>query len=414
MTPFHLIAKPVGPLCNLRCEYCFYLEKEALFRHEKHSDYKMSDQVLEAFIQQYIAAQPEGTREINFSWQGGEPTLLPRSFFEQVLEYQQKYLRPEMTITNALQTNGTLITSDWAQWLAKHNFLVGISIDGDEELHNRYRKDKNGNGTFTQVMAGIEHLKTAGAEFNTLTVVQNHNSLYPKRIYTFLKGIGSQFLQFIPIVEPTEKGLASSRSVFAEQWGRFLNEIFDCWLLANDIGKIYVQLFDVLLGLHAGYPASLCLHGPTCGRAAAIEHDGTIYSCDHFVTPENRLGNILQDDLVACMFQEKQILFGKNKRDALPKICRTCRWLPLCNGGCPKDRLLHQKDGALNYLCKGYAAFYAHTEPFFRAMVSCLQQGVAPAEFRRFFTVPKKTVGRNDLCPCMSGKKYKYCHGSKY
>jgi uncharacterized protein len=408
--PFHLMAKPIGPLCNIRCEYCFYLEKEELFGHHKRSEYVMSDEVLESFTKKYIEAQPEGTAEVNFAWQGGEPLLLPQAFFEKAITYQQKYKRPGMRITNAVQTNGILMTPEMAGWFTEHDFLVGVSIDGDRERQNRYRKDREGEGTFDKVMAGIENLKAAGAQFNTLTVVQADNAEHPEEVYSFLKNIGSQYLQFIPIVEPVGKEEVSPRSVSPEQWGRFMNGVFNIWV-KDDISKIYVQHFDMLLGIHGGYPSSLCVHAETCGKAMAIEHDGTVYSCDHFVFPENRLGNISTDDLKEMVQGVKQLAFGKGKRDNLPGECRECSWLRLCYGGCLKDRIVPAQGGMLNYLCGGYTALYAHTEPFFQAMVRCLQQRISPAQFRRFFQVDKGAAGRNDPCPCLSGKKYKQCHG---
>ncbi len=370
----------------------------------------MTDEVLEAYTKKYIEAQPEGTTEVNFAWQGGEPTLLPTSFYEKALRFQEKHKRPGMKISNALQTNGILIDRERAEWLAANKFLVGVSIDGDEKQQNRFRKDRKRNGTFEKVMAGIENLKAAGADFNTLTVVQNDNARDPERVYNFLKSIGSEYLQFIPIVEPLPDGSISKRSVTPEQWGRFLNTVFDLWA-REDIGKIYVQHFDLLLGLHAGYLSSLCVHSETCGNAMAIEHNGAVYSCDHFVFPENHLGNITEDDLPSMLTGQKQRAFGNGKRDNLPEECTHCRWLKLCHGGCLKDRLVPATGGMLNYLCKGYASFYEHTAAYFQAMARCLQQRISPAGFRQYFAVPKDSAGRNDPCPCLSGRKYKQCHG---
>ncbi len=407
---FHLMAKPTGPLCNIRCEYCFYLSKEAMFPGKKNrADFTMPDNVLEKYVRSYIESQPPGTRELMFSWQGGEPSLLPRSFFEKALQFQQRYARPGMQISNALQTNGIRINREWAQWLSEHKFLTGISIDGPEELHNRYRKDRQGRGTFSQVMAGLENLKAAGAEFNTLTVVQNHNAEHPRRVYNFLKSAGSQFMQFIPIVEP---GIGK-RTVSAQQWGRFLNEVFDTWAAA-DIGRVFVQHFDMLLGLHAGYPSSLCTHAVTCGNAMAIEHDGSVFSCDHFVFPENYLGNILDDSLADMAESPLQQRFGAGKKDKLPLKCQSCAYLKLCGGGCPKNRLLDAPGGKLNWLCDGWYAVYEHTEPYFQAMMRALQARLPASEFRRFFIpspAQKARLGRNDPCPCLSGRKYKACHG---
>lgn len=433
--PFHLMAKPIGPICNIRCEYCFYLSKEKLFSHQRKADFAMREDVLETFIRQYIEAQPEGTKEITFAWQGGEPTLLPQSFFEKAVALEKECVRPGMKIQNAFQTNGTLVDRSRAEWFAENSFLVGVSIDGPEDLHNRYRLDRNGNGTFRDVMAGIEHLKAAGVEFNTLTVVQENNAKYPERVYTFLKSIGSTFLQFIPIVEPVpgggagsqrgvdqhssgssgsiassggvgsrSAGVVSNRSVSAAAWGSFMNGVFDRWV-RKDIGKIYVQHFDLLLGLYAGYPSSLCVHAETCGNALAIEHDGTIYSCDHFVFPEYRLGNVVEEHVREIVNKPQQIKFGNDKRDGLPDVCRTCRYLHLCRGGCPNDRLIESPGGRLNILCEGYYSLYEHTEPHFRAMAQALAHGLPASEFRRFFRI--------DPGPYGSGKKFKVYHGAE-
>ncbi|SDP80946.1 uncharacterized protein SAMN05660330_04200 [Desulforhopalus singaporensis] len=381
-----------------------------MFQHKNRSAYIMSDDVLEAYIEKYISVQPEGVKEINFVWQGGEPALLPRLFLEKILKYQHKYHRAGMRVSNVLQSNATLITGDLADWLAKNHFLVGVSIDGDEELHNLYRRDRNGKGTFSRVMRGIENLKSAGAEFNTLTVVQHHNGAYPERLYSFLTGIGANFLQFIPLVEQTGNKTPCSLNVDAEQWGRFLIGVFDCWVRGRDIGKVFVQHFDMLLGIYCGYPASLCVHSEICGDAAVIEHNGDLYSCDHFVTKDNFLGNILTDDLQACINGKQQTIFGNVKKNSLPRQCLYCSWLQLCHGGCPKDRIVAAENGMLNYLCDGYKTFFAHADPFFKAMTVCLQRKIPPAEFRQFFIVTEK-VGRNAPCPCQSGLKHKLCHG---
>ncbi len=420
--PFHLMAKPIGPLCNIRCEYCFYLSKEELFGSKNRSEYAMKEDVLETYIRQYIQAQPEGTPEITFAWQGGEPTLLPQAFYEKAVEFEKKYVPAGMKVQNAFQTNGILVSRSRAEWFAKNNFLIGISIDGPEDLHNRYRLDRGGKGTFKEVMAGLENMKSAGVEFNTLTVVQNDNAEHPERVYDFLKEIGSRYFQFIPIVETlpgTEGGVSnrkvSSRTVSPVQWGRFMTGIFDRWV-KSDIGEVYVQHFDMLLGLHAGYPSSLCVHAETCGNAMAIEHDGSVYSCDHYVNPEYRLGNVMDEDLVQIVSKLKQIQFGLDKRDGLPGKCRACPHLQLCRGGCPKDRIVEmpgdEYGGKLNWLCEGYYALYEHTAPHFRAMVQTLHRRMPAGEFRRFFIVDDdRRPGRNESCPCGSGRKFKVCHG---
>ena len=408
--PFQLMAKPIGPICNIQCEYCFYLSKEELFSHSRKSDFAMRDDVLESFIRQYIDAQPEGTRYITFAWQGGEPTLLPQVFFDKAVELENRYARPGMRILNALQTNAMLMNQKRAQWFKDNNFLIGVSIDGPEELHNRYRIDRSGKGTFSRVITGLENLKAVGAEFNTLTVVQDHNSQYPQRVYEFLKSIGSTFLQFIPIVEPLTGGV-SKRTVSAASWGTFMTGIFNQWI-AGDIGEIFVQHFDLLLGLHAGYPPSLCVHSETCGNALAIEHDGSIYSCDHFVTPQFQLGNITEHALIDLVEGPFQRQFGRDKRDTLPDKCRSCQHLKLCWGACPKNRLREFPGGKLNWLCEGYYSLYEHTKPHFKAMVRALAHRRPATEFRDFFVIdPINSPLRNDPCPCGSQKKFKHCHG---
>ena len=405
--PFHLLSKPIGPLCNIACDYCFYLEKEEMFGNKVRSEYAMSDEVLDAYVANYIAAQPEGTVEVNFAWQGGEPTLLGTEFFERAVSYQKKYARRGMTITNAIQTNGILMSRERARWFRDHDFLVGVSIDGPEELHDRYRRTRTGGGTFREVMQGIENLVAEGTEFNTLTVVQSDNGHHPETVYDFLKSIGSRFLQFIPIVEPLPEAVAernqgdtsgragggtsrrrgaaavSDRTVPAALWGSFLNGVFDRWLAA-DVGDVFVQHFDMLLGIHAGRPSSLCVHSRHCGRALAIEHDGSLFSCDHFVTQKHRVGSILHDELSAVVDGNKQRTFGTNKFDLLPNKCRKCPYLRLCYGACPKDRIIHTPSGKLNWLCEGYFAFYEHTAPVFEAMARAIANGRPALDWQRF------------------------------
>ena len=407
------MAKPIGPLCNIRCEYCFYLSKEEMFPgHRNRSDFTMNEEVLEAYIRQYVETQPQGTKEITFAWQGGEPTLLPESFFEKAVEFERKYTPPGVKIANAFQTNGILVSRSRARFFAENDFLIGISIDGPEDLHNRYRVDRAGQGTFRDVMAGLENIKAAGAEFNTLTVVQSDNAEHPERVYDFLKSIGSTFFQFIPIVEKLPGGGVSERTVRAGQWGRFLNGVFDRWI-HRDIGDVFVQYFDMMLGLHAGYPASLCTHARTCGNAMAIEHDGSVYSCDHYVFPEFRLGSVMETGLAAMADSPFQVKFGNDKQDTLPDKCLSCRYLNFCWGACPKDRILDSPGkGQLNWLCDGWYDFYSHTEPHFQAMKAALAARMPASEYRRFFRIDEtERPGRNDPCPCGSGRKFKVCHG---
>jgi uncharacterized protein len=427
--PFHIMAKPIGAICNLDCDYCFYLEKENLY--PEASDFRMSSEVLGSFIRQHIEAQPGD--HVFFAWQGGEPTLLGVDFFKRAVELQHKYANGK-TIENAFQTNGVLINDAWAEFFHNNKFLVGISIDGPEEFHNRYRLNKGRKGSFKQVVRGLEILKKHQVEFNTLTVIQDHNSQYPLEIYHFLKEIGSGFMQFIPIVERISKTktgdglqLVSSGSkntahvtdwsVKPEQYGLFLCEVFDEWV-RSDVGKTYVQIFDVALEAWLGYNPNLCVFSETCGNALAIEHNGDLYSCDHYVYPENKLGNILEDGLVRLATNNQQRQFGVDKKTTLPRYCIDCEVHFVCNGECPKHRFINTPEGeaGLNYLCAGYKKFFNHIDPYMRFMANELQHQRPPANVMDWTKekdngFPSYKVGRNDPCPCGSGKKLKVCCG---
>jgi uncharacterized protein len=395
--PFHVMTKPGGAVCNLDCAYCFYLEKEKLYPGT--SRWAMSPEVLESYVRQYIAAQPG--REVHFAWQGGEPTLLGVDFFERVVALERRYAGGKQ-ISNTLQTNGVLLNDSWGEFLARNGFLVGLSIDGPREVHDRYRVDKGGKPTFDKVMSGLAVLKRHGVAFNTLTVVTSHSSRRPLEVYRFLKEIGSGYMQFIPIVErttptPTADGLVLIQPSFGgpaevTEWsveptafGDFLCRIFDEWV-RHDAGRHFVQLFDVALEIWYGMAASLCVFGETCGRGMAIEHTGDVYSCDHFVYPENKLGNIMDVPLAEMAGSEQQRTFGADKRDSLPRFCRECDVRFACNGECPKHRFLRTPDGepGLNYLCAGYKAFFHHVEPYMRFMVGELRAGRAPANVMRY------------------------------
>jgi uncharacterized protein len=396
MTPhypaFHVISKPVGPICNLDCHYCFYLEKENLYPGNER--WRMSPEVLERYIEQYIAAQQ--SPRVSFTWQGGEPTLLGLEFFEQVVALQEKHVQGKQ-IENSLQTNAVLIDDRWAEFLAQHKFLVGVSIDGPRELHDAHRKYKGGRGSFDDVVRGIEALQRSRAEFNTLTVVNRHNGEHPLEVYRFLKEIGSRYMQFIPVVEriaaqPTADGLTlllpshgdaaavAPWSVEPDQYGRFLCAIFDEWV-QHDVARYFVQIFDVALESWLGLTPALCVFRETCGSALAVEHNGDIYSCDHFVYPEHRLGNVLDTPLASLVNSPQQIAFGDAKRDTLPAYCRSCEVRFACHGECPKHRFTFTPDGeaGLNYLCAGYKRFFTHIDPFMRYMAAELQQRRPPA-----------------------------------
>jgi uncharacterized protein len=393
MNPFHIMAKPHGPICNLNCTYCYYLEKENLYA-AKGRDFRMSDSVLEAYIRQYVQAQP--AQHVSFAWQGGEPTLLGIPFFERVLELQRRYAGDKI-INNAFQTNGTLLDDAWGEFLAHNKFLIGLSVDGPEEIHDFYRVDKGGQPTFARVMRGLEVLKKHGVEFNTLTVVNRKNSYRAREVYRFLKQIGSTYLQFIPVVEqlaaqPDPNGLVllkpyarqqssvSEWSVEPLQFGKFLSSVFDEWVL-SDVGRVFVQVFDVALESWAGLPQSLCVFAPECGKALAVEHNGDLYSCDHFVYPENKLGNIMEKSMSGLVSSPQQTRFGAAKLTALPSDCQKCDVRFACNGECPKHRFTTTASGeyGLNYLCAGYKHFFRHIDPYMRFMANELRQNGAPA-----------------------------------
>ena len=424
------MAKPSGPICNLDCQYCFYLEKERLYPGT--SDWGMSDAVLAAFVRQTIdahAAQPV----VSFAWQGGEPTLRGVEFFERVVQLQQEYANGKK-IENAFQTNGILIDARWCAFLAEHAFLVGLSVDGPEALHDQYRRDRGGRPTFAAVMRALALLKQHGVAFNTLTTVHRGNAHSPLEVYRFLRDTGSQFLQFIPIVEraaeqpgidsltliePTDAARAQVTpwSVDPVAYGDFLVAIFEEWV-RRDVGRVFVQQFDVALESWCGLEPSLCVFRETCGSALALEHNGDLYSCDHFVYPQHRLGNLMNASLGEMVSSPQQAAFGEAKRDRLPAECRSCDVRFACNGECPKHRFMPAKDGSrdLNYLCAAYKRFFHHIDPAMRFMAEELVHQRPPANVMRWMAerdaaAAVQAAGRNDLCPCGSGKKFKRCHG---
>jgi len=420
---FHVMIKPRGPICNLDCAYCYYLRKERLY---PNSDFRMTDALLEEFTRQYIQAQR--VPEVIFGWQGGEPTLMGLDFFRRAVELQHKYHRPGMRILNALQTNGTTLSDEWCRFFREHDFLVGLSLDGPRGLHDAYRVDKGGRPTFDRVMTGLHLLKKHNVEFNILTCVHAVNAEHPLEVYRFLRDeAGARFIQFIPIVERDNKTgfqegtKVTERSVTGQQYGDFLVTVFDDWV-RRDVGCVFVQIFDVALAAWLGQPPGLCIFEETCGTALALEHNGELYACDHFVEPRYRLGNIQETPLIELVGSERQRQFGLAKRDTLPRYCRECEMRFVCNGGCLKNRILRTPDGepGLNYLCEGYKAFFTHIDRPMRIMAAELQAGRPPsgiilhlaceeAELQRRFVQAKP----NDPCPCGSGKKYKYCHGKK-
>ncbi|MES0447916.1 MAG: anaerobic sulfatase maturase, partial [Desulfobacterales bacterium] len=360
-----------GPVCNLQCQYCFYLDKVNLY--PKSDSLRMSPEILEQHIRHYLNEQPPDCPEVHFLWQGGEPTLMGIDFFQRAVNIQQRYAKHGIKISNSLQTNAVLIDEIWAGFLKDENFLVGVSLDGPPELHDIYRQDKNGHPTSEKVLRGLKVLQKYEVDVNILTVVNNRNSFHPKNIYEYLKSIGAHFLQFIPLVEVID-GRVSNRSVNSLQFGRFLNGVLDEWIACKDVGKIFVQHFDLMLGVVMGYPPSLCTHCRACGKGLVLEHNGDIYSCDHFVNANHKLGNIKKDtytDVLNSCFQKK---FGQKKNVGLPNDCLACEYLKFCYGGCPKDRILSTAEGeqGLNYLCGGYKVFYSYASPIFHKMAASI------------------------------------------
>lgn len=437
--PFHVMTKPIGPICNLDCTYCYYLHKEELY--PKGNKWKMEDSCLESYIRQYIEAQPKGTPGVTFAWQGGEPTLLGLDFFERCVEIQQRHLRKGMSITNTLQTNGVLLDDDWCRFFLKNKFLVGLSIDGPAEFHDEYRVDHQGNGSHASVIAAMRKLKKFGVDFNALVVVNRNNGDHGARIYRYLRDTGCQFVQFIPIVEQAGMGrhaegephgsqttpyadaanAVSSRSVLPEQFGKFLCDVYDEWI-QHDVGRVFVQIFDQALSAWVGVEPTLCVFRKTCGRALAMEHNGDVYSCDHFVEPEYLLGNLNVVPLEDLVNSGRQQAFGDAKLDTLPQYCLNCEVRHACNGECPKNRFLQTPDGedGLNYLCAGYRMFFNHIDADMQQMAALVKsrrpaaqimQQKAGVEVSASSNTNSGTenVPRNAPCPCGSGRKFKQC-----
>jgi uncharacterized protein len=390
----HVVAKPIGPVCNLNCEYCFYLEKQALF--SPGEQYRMPDDVLAAFIANYIASQP--TPLVEFVWQGGEPTLLGLDFFKRVVELQRPFAK-QKSISNALQTNGTLLTDEWCAFLRKHHFMVGISIDGPQEIHDRYRLDRAGKGTFDQVMRGLRLLQKHKVEYNVLACVARETARRPLDVYNFFKTEGVEFIQFAPVVErmpdagSSHYGLrlagpatldkedqqteVTPWTVIPEEYGDFLIAIYEAWV-RHDVGKIFVMNFEWALNAWIGNPSPVCVHASRCGRSVVIEHNGDIFACDHCVYPQYRLGNIMTNQLPAMVEKSLQSGFGVVKETALPRWCRECDVLAACHGGCPKHRFkkTNYNEPGLQYLCKGYKKFFLHIRKYLSVMAQLLENGL--------------------------------------
>lgn len=393
--PLYVMLKPAGAMCNLACEYCYYLEKSHMYNEGPKT--LMSDSLLEHFVKQYIESQT--TPNVLFLWHGGETMMRPLSFYQKALQLQKKYARGRM-IDNAFQTNGTMLTDEWCRFFKENNWLVGVSIDGPKEVHNAYRQNRLGHPSFDQVMRGINLLNKHGVMWNAMAVVNDLNVKHPQEFYRFFKSIGCRYIQFTPIVErlaehedgrylatPDQKDCRLAQfSITPEDWGNFLCTIFDEWV-RNDVGQYFIQIFDATLANWVGVDPGLCTMARSCGHAGVMEFNGDVYSCDHFVFPEYKLGNIRQNTLLEMMYSERQLEFGRMKQGSLPGQCRKCDYLFACNGGCPKDRFAQTVDGEpnLNYLCKGYHQYFKHVAPYMDYMKNELMSQRPPANVMKLF-----------------------------
>jgi len=432
---FHVMLKPAGPLCNLNCTYCYYLEKRKLYPGVKK--FGMTDELLENFTREFIEAHEVPV--VTFTWQGGEPTLQGIDFFRKAIGFQKTYAGGKR-IENAFQTNGTRLNDEWCKFFTDNNILVGISIDGEEHNHDHYRKTFSGGTTFKSVMKGIELLHKNRVEFNTLSVVNDYNARFASETYRFLKRIGSGFIQFLPVVEhisekmpgdglqliapvhakSQESAKVTEWSVDSRDFGKFLVTIFDEWV-RTDVARYFVQIFDATLANYVGENPGLCVFNETCGDALVMEHNGDLFSCDHFVYPEYYLGNINVTPLAELVKQQKQFDFGINKRNSLPRQCLRCEVRYACHGECPKHRFLSTPEGesGLNYLCEGYRMFFGHVEPYMEYMAGELKNKRPPANVmswiknRETQVVKRDIPDRNSPCPCGSGKKFKNCCSGK-
>jgi uncharacterized protein len=450
---FHLLAKPTGAICNLDCTYCFFLSKEVLY---PGSRFRMSAEVLQAYIQQILAGHQ--VPEVTVAWQGGEPTLMGLDFFKRSVELAEAYKKPGQTVTYTMQTNGTKLDDAWCAFFKEHNFLIGLSVDGPRQMHDAFRVDKGGQGSFDRVMHGWEVLQKHNVDVNILCTVHAANADHPLDVYRFFRDelgakaprSGPLFIQFIPIVERatperlpqanqgwgrlpggeralyTQEGhMVTRRSVKPKQYGSFLIGVFEEWV-RHDVGRVFVQTFDAALANWYGEPGGVCIFQETCGLALALEHNGDLYACDHFVEPDYYLGNILETPMMELVASPRQRQFGLDKRDRLPGYCRACDVRFACHGECPRNRFLRAPGGrgspggeeGLNYLCAGYKLFFHHIDRPMRMMADLLRQHRAPAEIMELYATEDArlraalvTTGRNEPCPCGSGKAFKRCHG---
>jgi len=420
----HILAKPTGAICNLACSYCFFLDKELLYEGDR---FRMSDQLLDQHIRQLIEAHD--VPQVTVAWQGGEPTLMGVDFYRRSIELQDEYAEPGTAFLNTMQTNGTLLNDEWCEFYRENDFLIGISIDGPRALHDAYRVYKRGEGSFGKVMRGLRLLQKHGVDYNVLTTVNAINGDYPTEVYRFLRDeVGTDWMQFIPVVERVDalgepahlRGAhASERSVGAEQFGKFLITIFDEWV-RNDVGRVFVQTFEAAARNWMGLSSGMCVFNETCGTGLALEHNGDLYSCDHFVDPEFHVGNITDTSMRDIVAGPQQYAFGQDKLTTLPQYCLDCDVRFACQGECPKNRFLQTPDGepGLNYLCDGFKSFFHHVDRPMQMMVSAMRANRPADEVMtllggedRAFDAALKAAGRNGPCPCGSGEKAKRCHG---
>ena len=406
---FQVFVKQIGALCNLNCRYCYYLQKQNLY--PKDESFRLPDDLLEDYIVQHIEACPRPT--ILFAWHGGEPMLLGLDYFRKIVALQRKHQAPGRQIINGIQTNGTLLDEEWCRFLSAEKFFVGLSLDGPREFHDRYRETKGKEPTHKQAIQSFRLLKRYHIHCDTLCVVNDQNVRHPATVYHFFKEIGVDFLQFLPVVERTKDGV-SPETVPAEAYGTFLCTILHEWI-RHDVGRIGVQIFDEAARPFLGMEHALCLFRETCGDFPVLEHNGDFFSCDHFVNQDNYIGNLREQSLVEMLESPAQRAFGQRKQDTLPRECRECPVLAMCNGGCPKDRFLTTRDGepGLNYLCAGLKQFFTYSQPYMQRLAAVHMAGQTVDELMRQVRSEDVQIapmtGRNDLCPCGSGKKYKKC-----
>ncbi|HIK19465.1 MAG TPA: anaerobic sulfatase maturase [Leptolyngbyaceae cyanobacterium M33_DOE_097] len=399
----HVLGKPTGAICNLNCSYCFFLDKEQLY---PNSRFRMTDEVLETYIRQLIEAHRSS--EVTVAWQGGEPTLMGIDFFRKAIALQEKYRKPGMSFENTLQTNGTLLNDEWCEFFKANNYLIGLSLDGPRKLHDTYRVDKAGGGTFDRVMRGVRLLQKHGVEYNILTTVNRVNAEHPLTVYRFLRDeVGTDWIQFIPVVERLNEGgvtlyqegtEVSERSLRSGQFGNFLIAIFDEWV-RHDVGKVFVQTFEATARSWMGLPPGMCVFSPTCGAGVALEHNGDLYACDHFVEPNYLLGNIQQTSIAEMVGSDRQQQFGQTKLTALPSYCQSCEVRFACHGECPKNRFLITPDGepGLNYLCADYKQFFKHVNEPFKILATLMHKGLPATEIMQWYVMHDRKLKEQEL-----------------